>query len=228
MDGKNGSAREPFVFGNLLRRSLENHKVDNPRFSTLAQQGDDELVEKFLSENVHITGAAAEQKQTSFWGFYDVVKSLVEGGANVNIQNPGSMWTPLHAATFQEHGKIVMYLLENGADPNVKDSEGRSPADFGSASDKVWAHFAAQGCTRSSKQSLVKNRIIRQTSTSRADNASMVRRQSYDRKMQNVNEAIVPSRIDGDVLANDKSPDTEDRPHSGTRTYSAVKSPWER
>ncbi|CAB3983449.1 oxysterol-binding -related 1-like, partial [Paramuricea clavata] len=101
---------DSFVFGNLLRRNLESYKVNNPGFSTLAQKGDDELVEKFLSENVHITGSASEQKQSqlyiaAFWGFYDVVRTLVDGGADVNTQNAGSLWTPLHAATFQEHGK---------------------------------------------------------------------------------------------------------------------------
>ena len=44
----------------------------------------------------------------AFWGFYDVVKNLVEGGADVNTQNSESLWTPLHAATFQEHGKVYI------------------------------------------------------------------------------------------------------------------------
>ena len=42
----------------------------------------------------------------SFWGFPDVVKSLLDGGVDVNQQNKGTLWTPLHAATFQEHGKV--------------------------------------------------------------------------------------------------------------------------
>ena len=33
---------------------------------------------------------------------------------------------------------------------------------------------------------------------------------------------------DGDVLANDKSLEAEERSHSGARAYSAVRSPWER
>ena len=45
----------------------------------------------------------------AFWGFYDVVKNLVEDGADVNTQNSGSLWTPLHAATFQEHGKVHIF-----------------------------------------------------------------------------------------------------------------------
>ncbi|CAB4009598.1 Hypothetical predicted protein, partial [Paramuricea clavata] len=123
---------------------------------------------------------------------------------------------------------IIMYLLAHGADPSMKDSEGRSPVDFGSASDKVWAHFAAQGCTRTSKQMLARNRIIRQTSTSRADSAFSVRTQSFDREKRDGDENNAIPANDGDVLANDKSPRAEERPHSGTRAYSAVRSPWER
>ena len=47
-----------------------------------------------------------EYISASFWGFADVVKSLVESGCGVNYQNEGTLWTPLHAATLQEHGKV--------------------------------------------------------------------------------------------------------------------------
>ena len=29
---------------------------------------------------------------------------------DVNAQNPGTLWTPLHAATFQEHGPVSSHL----------------------------------------------------------------------------------------------------------------------
>ena len=35
-----------------------------------------------------------------------------------------------------------MILLEAGADPNQADAQGLTPADFASASDSVWGHFA--------------------------------------------------------------------------------------
>ena len=44
-----------------------------------------------------------------FWGIVDVIKALLDSGCNVNHQNEGSLWTPLHAATFQEHGKVYTY-----------------------------------------------------------------------------------------------------------------------
>lgn len=45
----------------------------------------------------------------AFWGFANVTKTLLDSGCNVNHQNEGSLWTPLHAATFQEHGKVHAY-----------------------------------------------------------------------------------------------------------------------
>lgn len=42
----------------------------------------------------------------SFWGISDVVMSLLDRGADVNHSNKVTLWTPLHAATFQEHGKV--------------------------------------------------------------------------------------------------------------------------
>ncbi|XP_020627599.1 ankyrin repeat and SOCS box protein 3-like [Orbicella faveolata] len=83
-----------------------------------------------------------------FWGFHDVVKTLLDKGADINAQNKDTLWTPLHAATFQEHGKIVMLLLERNAQPELPDSEGRSAKDFASASDKVWPHFAGTSVLR--------------------------------------------------------------------------------
>lgn len=35
-----------------------------------------------------------------------MVSSLLESGTEVNHQNKVTLWTPLHAATFQEHGKV--------------------------------------------------------------------------------------------------------------------------
>ncbi|EDO44153.1 predicted protein [Nematostella vectensis] len=149
-----------------LQGNLRELSTDRPVLSTLSQKGDDNLVKQFLTENVQIEGGANEKLQSQlyiacFWGFVDVVKSLLDGGADVNAQNKNSGWTPLHAASFQEHGKIIMLLLEKGANPEVSDAEGRTPKDFASASDKTWPHFAARGYTRTTKQDLIDKGIIR-------------------------------------------------------------------
>ncbi|XP_033104104.1 serine/threonine-protein phosphatase 6 regulatory ankyrin repeat subunit B-like [Anneissia japonica] len=158
-----------------LQFQLKNARISLPKLSTLAQKGDEMLVEKFMTECVEVEGDDKAVKQSqlyiaSFWGFHDVVKSLIDSGADVNKQNNGTLWTPLHAATFQEHGKVVMLLLERGAQAELPDAEGRTPADFGSASDKIWAHFASVGCHKTSRQNLVQKQIIKEGGATDAGN----------------------------------------------------------
>ncbi|XP_074623564.1 uncharacterized protein LOC141881668 [Acropora palmata] len=149
-----------------LRKKLKGVDTKTPNLSTLAQKGDEKLVEQFMTEDVQIDGDADQKLQSQlyiacFWGFYDVAKTLLDKGADVNAQNKDTLWTPLHAATFQEHGKIVMLLLDRNAQPELPDGDGRSAKDFASASDKVWSHFAALSCPRTSKQELIEKGIIK-------------------------------------------------------------------
>lgn len=60
-------------------------------------------------------------------GQFEIVKHLVENGANVNIEVPERLLTPLHAATMNGDIKIVKYLVDNGANINAKDNEGGTP-----------------------------------------------------------------------------------------------------
>jgi uncharacterized protein len=60
-------------------------------------------------------------------GFADVVKALVEGGADVNQVNPGDKSTPLVVATINGYFDIGRYLLEKGADPNLASDNGVAP-----------------------------------------------------------------------------------------------------
>ena len=51
-------------------------------------------------------------------GHLDVVKLLIENGADVNLK--GEAWYgPLHAAASKGHIEVVKILLENGADVNI-------------------------------------------------------------------------------------------------------------
>ncbi|KAL8865753.1 MAG: hypothetical protein Q9174_006715, partial [Haloplaca sp. 1 TL-2023] len=65
-----------------------------------------------------------------------MARFLVTKGANVNYQNKRGA-TPLHFALeiFEKYGKrnllvaeFIEFLLENGADPNIKDCKGRTPS----------------------------------------------------------------------------------------------------
>ena len=97
----------------------------------------------------------------ALWGNDDLLEVLLEARADVNVQNAGTKWTALHAAAFQEHGKVCHILLMNGAKASIADTTGCTPTDFASISEPIWPFFAAKGAVRSSKAELVKKGVIR-------------------------------------------------------------------
>jgi uncharacterized protein len=64
---------------------------------------------------------AARQGNTS------AVKALIEGGADVNEVSGGDHTSPLLIATINGHFDLAMYLLEQGADPNLASNAGAAP-----------------------------------------------------------------------------------------------------
>ena len=52
--------------------------------------------------------AAANNKE-------DMVKLLLQKGADINVKERYLKWSPLHLATFNNHVNIVEFLLQNGA-----------------------------------------------------------------------------------------------------------------
>ncbi|CEG41873.1 Ankyrin [Plasmopara halstedii] len=97
----------------------------------------------------------------SLWGNDVMVTHLLDKGADVSAQNEGTGWTALHAASFQEHGKVVRILLAHQADPKLMDAEGRRAVDYASISEAIWPFFSAQGCIKSQKSELLAKGIIR-------------------------------------------------------------------
>ncbi|KAI8645782.1 ankyrin repeat-containing domain protein, partial [Parasitella parasitica] len=68
---------------------------------------------------------ALDEIATALSGHFQVVKILLEYGADVNSKG-ADLDTPLHDATENNHCDIVELLLEHGADPfarNVHDTE---------------------------------------------------------------------------------------------------------
>ena len=45
--------------------------------------------------------------------------------ADINSENKNTRWTPLHCATFQGHGPVVMKLMKYSPDLQKKDMRGR-------------------------------------------------------------------------------------------------------
>ncbi|CAG8830153.1 22074_t:CDS:2, partial [Racocetra persica] len=56
-------------------------------------------------------------------GHLDVVKLLVEKGADINLLTTGNE-TPLHYACISEHLDCARYLYKNGANIIIKDEDG--------------------------------------------------------------------------------------------------------
>ncbi|MCD4783719.1 MAG: ankyrin repeat domain-containing protein [Candidatus Eremiobacteraeota bacterium] len=55
------------------------------------------------------------------WGEIEMVKLLIDNGADVNAKNKGI--TPLHGAAIGGKTDSVMLLIDNGADVNAKDKK---------------------------------------------------------------------------------------------------------
>ncbi|KAK3108544.1 hypothetical protein FSP39_010240 [Pinctada imbricata] len=195
-----------------LQSHLRNAQVPIEQLSTLAKQGDDKLVEQFLTENIRIDGSGPDVLNSQlyiacFWGMKDVVMQLLRKGVGANCQNKGTLWTPLHAAAFQEHGPIVMILLDHGANPEVPDAEGRTPKDFASASDKIWPHFAALGMERTHRWELVDKGVIRKFCCSDPILFSLLTQAASSRPESAYaynSDPFIHAAVTGDVLADEE------------------------
>ena len=76
----------------------------------------------------------------AFYNDKDVLKVLLDAGANPNIKQSGPRGgTPLRIALFWSSIEIVKMLLEAGADPTMEDEEGETPLTY--AKSPKWDAF---------------------------------------------------------------------------------------
>ncbi|XP_072015915.1 cyclin-dependent kinase inhibitor 2A-like [Amphiura filiformis] len=133
--------------------------------ATAAASGDLNAVKSLVQQ-----GADVNQKSrdgftplcnAAFWGYSEIVEYLLKHDADLNASNSGTLWTPTHCAAFQDHGKVIMKLMEYQPDIMLQDSRGRTPVDFASALETIWPFFAAEGCKRTPKTDLIRLEIVR-------------------------------------------------------------------
>jgi len=64
-------------------------------------------------------------------GAYGRLRELIDGGAEINRQDPVTGKTALHLASENNRDTAVRYLIHVGADPDIKDACGRTAKDYG-------------------------------------------------------------------------------------------------
>ena len=91
-----------------------------------------EIISQGFNVNIHTEGGAFLTPlldaidEIDYGGSIEMVRLLIQAGADVNAWDLYQASNPLIKAMWGEHDDVVRLLLEVGADPNVKDKEGDS------------------------------------------------------------------------------------------------------
>ncbi|XP_031564924.1 receptor-interacting serine/threonine-protein kinase 4-like [Actinia tenebrosa] len=202
---------------------------DGDELTSAAANGDEKLIKSLLDSGANPNSYSAQGFRpaciAAFWGYSSIVRLLLDSGADVNGCNKGTLWTPLHCAAFQGHGKVVMTIMEYKPDLTLTDSKERTAADFASAIENIWPFFAAANCKRTPKSELIRLDIVKKVSNkeiqqipqnetayfSRPGSAYIVRNQSLHGSGRTSRPSIEEQRehiafSNGDVLTDGDSP----------------------
>ncbi len=74
----------------------------------------------------HEQGMVRDMIEAASEGSLSTLRTLLDGGADVNARNTAGE-TPLHHAVWSTQHVCILHLLESGADPNAADKNGDTP-----------------------------------------------------------------------------------------------------
>ena len=98
-----------------------------------ASAGNVEAVRWLLSNGAQVdasdsNGRTALSRAVAF-NQHETVRALLEAGADPRQRAPGSGWTPLMSAAIAGDSAMIVLLINAGADPLARDSEGKTAAE---------------------------------------------------------------------------------------------------
>ncbi len=192
------SSTEQFAGISTLMSATANNDVDGVKFFSKAGA---------LVINQRNKGGATSLHIACREGNFEIVKTLIDNGANVNIiDNEG--WTPLMRASLNGNGEIVEILLKNGAKANL----------LNSLNESALIHATTSKCIKCIEQiiengDLIKNMDILVLKSQIAD-AFLIARSQENKSTQGILELFLDytSRMSPLVAKNSSTIDQESLP----------------
>ena len=106
-----------------------------------AQQKDWAVVHGLIEQGADVNSAQGDGMTALHWaawhGEADLVRLLIEVGANVGVATRINGYTPLFLASQHGHAAVIGALLEGGANLNLASTTGSTPLMFGAAAGQV-------------------------------------------------------------------------------------------
>lgn len=119
------------VPSNYIETNTES--IDHPLHEA-AKRGNMSFMQECINNRVSVNGLDKASSTPLHWaahgGHMECLHTLLSvPNCEVNVQNKLGD-TPLHSAAWRGHAEAVVSLLEKGADPTIKNNEGKQPYDL--------------------------------------------------------------------------------------------------
>ena len=132
------------------------------KFVSAAVYGDIDVIIELLDEGVDINTLGSIRRPAltlaAYNGHMDIVKLLVEKGADLDMTSGNSEETAVIMATKLKEAEVVKFLVESGADVNIADLEGRTALNYANETDQsdlaafLVGHGAVEGSPLSEEE----------------------------------------------------------------------------